>query len=83
VVLPLALAYFSDQTNPIPILQMYNPLNPNLRHVIKIEQQICQDRESQQDCRCCHEQDGVQICSSSRLGRRNSNGLQYEVLHGY
>jgi len=64
----------------VPILQVDDPLNPYLRNVVEVEQYVCNYGKNQQNCGCDHDQESVEICLSRRLGGRDSDWRENEIL---
>jgi hypothetical protein len=64
----------------VPILQVYNTLNSSLRNVVKIEKYICDDGKNQQNRRCDHDEEGVEVCLPRSLRGRDSHWGENEIL---
>jgi hypothetical protein len=52
----------------IPILQMNNALNSNLRDIVQVEQDICDDGETEENAGCYEEEERVEVCFLGGLG---------------
>jgi hypothetical protein len=76
----VSIKVYAERGYKVPILQMYDPLNPNLRHIVEVEEYVCSYSEPEKNCRCYHEQDRVEVGLARRFGCRDADGLENEVL---
>lgn len=63
-----------EETWDRPELQVNYTLHTNLRHVVVVEERVCDAGDHKEEDTRCHKQESAQICLSGGFGSGGVNG---------